>query len=238
MPPEVLDLDDQSSWGPAIREIIGEHQSRLERRAGTARERAAEDLMDEAARGRRLRAYHCTRLLPHERIRIREHGLQLLTKDLMTERIESAVDHGHIDHDERLAFHRSHAFATGDHQHREGCTYLILGTAAFAETPWRVNQLLSRWGGEAMYQSGSAVRRDRLEQLGQPTIVVVEVVYRPEQYERHSRDLLEPFLRADLGQEEAFTELRSLEPIPAEAIIETWTPGDSSYDQFAGLAAD
>ncbi len=236
MPPSVLDLDNQSSWGPAIREIIGEHESRLEKPAGTARERADEDLMDEAARGRRLRTYHCTRLLPHEDIRIREQGLRLLTKDLMIERIESAVDHGHIDHEERRAFHRSHAFATADHQHREGCTYLILGTAAFAETPWRVNQLLSRWGGEAMYQSGSAIPKHRLEQLGKPTIVVVEVVYRPEQYERHSRDLLEPFLRADLGHEDAFTELRSLERIPAEAIVETWTPGHPSYDQFEGLA--
>lgn len=79
--------------------------------------------------GRALRAFHCTRLLPHEEDWIRNRGLLLFTEQLVTERIERAVGVGAVTRQTADELLRSHVFATREHDNREKQVCFFLSPA-------------------------------------------------------------------------------------------------------------
>lgn len=83
--------------------------------------------------GHALRAFHCTRLLPHEEEWIRNRGLLLLTEQLVMERIERAVDVGAVTRQTADDLLRSHVFATREHDNREKQVCFFLSPRVFED---------------------------------------------------------------------------------------------------------
>lgn len=78
-----------------------------------------EDPFRELFRGSVLRAYHATRLLPHEVEGIRSHGLRLASEELVTSRLSQAFEVGLIDETLRGALFAGSVFAKRDADNRK-----------------------------------------------------------------------------------------------------------------------
>lgn len=88
-----VDVDDRTTWPPQVSEIVDQWAKQYKGTTKYTSDLALplEDEFRELLSGRLLRAYHCTRLLPHEVRMVRETGLRPLSADLLCERIESVV---------------------------------------------------------------------------------------------------------------------------------------------------
>jgi len=128
-------------------------------------------------------------------------------------------------------------FAAREHSKRSNrVNLIIIGTCPFVTFPGGINPLLSTWGGEAMYISKRSVElRERLEQLGRPSIVVAETVYEPDRFAAYSRKLLRAFIGTHPGLDAPYTQLNSQEPIAGSDIVDIWLPGQPVYDQYPRL---
>ncbi|GAA1777991.1 hypothetical protein [Luedemannella helvata] len=112
----------------------------------------ADDQIRQVLAGHRLRAYHCTRLLDHERNMIFEAGLRPFGPDLFEGRIAAARAHGAITDGERAQLSKAHMYAVGEGQKRgsrEGLVSLILGEQAFVEDAANLRPLLTFGAGRA-----------------------------------------------------------------------------------------
>jgi hypothetical protein len=122
-----------------------------------------------------IRAFHATRLLPHEERDVRHRGLRVLTEGLVIDRIERAVDAGGLSRKTADRLLRSHVF-THEWDHREGQVCFFLSRYVLARQVGAVSGLLRYWGGEAMSMSSKSLEhRDALEQLGRPAIVAADL---------------------------------------------------------------
>lgn len=94
-------------------------------------------------------AWHCTRLLPHERDWIEQGGLGRHSRDLFVRRMNAAVAAGALcqaDADRRLR--HSQIGERG----RDGLLHLILNRAILRDE-LDIADLLRNWGGEAIYNN-------------------------------------------------------------------------------------
>lgn len=104
---------------------------------------------DETVQQLSIRAWHCTRLLSHERTWIEEGGLARHGRALFVRRLEAAVESGALaeaDADRRLR--RSQVGERG----RDGLLHLILNRGVLRDES-DVGDLLRNWGGEAIYNN-------------------------------------------------------------------------------------
>lgn len=184
-----IDIDDPKSWPAHIHSIVAEWANRC-----TGKTKYTTDLplpleleapFREQLRGQLLRAYHYTRLLPHEREMVATQGLRMLSADLLAERICAAHAANAISGAEAETFHRAHVFAVGEEQNREGQVCLVLSEHLYNRDPNAFLPLLNNWGGEGLYSaSGSVSLRKRLTMIGSPTRVVALIAL--EDSDRHA----------------------------------------------------
>ena len=236
---DVIDPDEPTTWPIEIRrwgcavaeplrgtsEFTSDLNSELIERDGEFRKLFA---------GRNVLAYHCTRLLDYEACAIREQGLQPLTRELVTGRIERAHRHGALAAAERTRLERQNVFALGDDAGREGQVCLILGRSAFDESAGGCEPLLSMWGGEAIYW---AVADDpNAPQLGRPSIAVARIdVSAADQELWIFPSLAKLFVGILLGTEGQYADVFLRAPVPAEDIMDIWQPGHAEYDRHPDL---
>jgi len=185
--------------------------------------------------GVRVKAFHATRLLPHEGEGIRANGLRVFGRELFDDRIECAFRTGHITEPQREALHAAHMFAVGeenDRGHRSGVC-LTLRQASFGNGS---QALLSNWGGEGIYfSSGASALTPLLQRLGRPAIVVCAAQVKPTQREQPNYpDLGKTLLGAWRGLQEG-ADLFHPDPIPPCDILDIWWPGDAQYDAHPTL---
>lgn len=234
-----IDVDRPSTWPPEVASAVHEHAERLR---GTAEYAGDLDVSydDEGEfltllAGRPLRMYHCTRLLDEEVELVRRHGLRMLTRELMAEKIRLAVDVGAVTAAEREGLARAHVFATGEQGGREERVCLLLSAGPLDDDPHGVRPLMRTWGGEALSMSSRAGDwRTRLQDLGQPTVVVVETPIDPAV--RHSiyPGVLKTFVGAALGLDTG-ADVHYRAHVPADAVVGIWRPGHASYDALRAL---
>lgn len=194
--------------------------------------RAGDGWLQPLLSGYLLRAYHCTRLLDHEVVRIRSQGLRLLTAELIRDRVESALLHGDIsvpEHDLLLA---EHVFATGSAENRRDQVCLALSRRTFTWQASGVQPLLSHWGGEGMRgpHNGRLLRS-----LGRPAIVVALL-----DLTMPGRHLFFPcleniFVGAFLGLEDVGADVFFRSPIGGDRIEAIWQPGLAEYEGLGEL---
>lgn len=185
--------------------------------------------------GVRVKAFHATRLLPHEGEGIRANGLRVFGRELFDDRIEGAFGQGHITKPEREALHSAHMFAVGEENDRgrrpEVC--LTLRQASFENG---IEPLLSNWGGEGIYfSSGALTLTPLLQRLGRPAIVVCVAQIKPTHEEQPiNPDLGKTLLGAWRGLQDG-AEVFHPDPIPPCDILDIWWPGDAQYDAHPTL---
>lgn len=241
----VVDVDDLNTWPPDVRELIHEYVDSIDEPTENR-----EDLKSQASyldpelrrllAGHELRAYHCTRLLDHEAVDVRTHGLRLLNSRLVADKLQTARERGHITpklHDELLA--NSRVGERADHLQVEEQISLVPSTFVFDYEADGFHWLLSTWGGEAIYTALESLdlwhqsSHQLLRNLGRPTIVVVRL--RVESIEHAFSCLAGPFVAAAAGWPERGAVLVYTAPIPGERIEALWQPGDERYDRFHEL---
>jgi hypothetical protein len=176
----LIDIDDATTWPPHIYRIVSTWAAEFAGKTSYTNDLPLRIELEARFRdqlaGYRLRAYHYTRLLPHERAMIFDQGLRMLSADLLEQRIDAAQAVGVISTAEAECFHKGHVFATGEQEHREGQVCLVLSELRYERDPGACLPLLKSWGGEGLYCSSRSVPfRARLESLGSPTRVTAQI---------------------------------------------------------------
>jgi hypothetical protein len=231
---QAIDVDRPDSWPGDVAETVQEQAERL---AGTTEYAGDlelsyddEDTFVDLLAGRRLRMYHCTRLLDVEVDAVREQGLRVLSRELMADKIRAAVDVGALTAAEGEQLGRAHVFAVGEHDNRDQRVCLVLSARPLDSKPHGVRPLMRTWGGEALSMSSGALAwRDRLEQLGRPTVVVVDVRLTAGAGHSVYPGVLKTFVGAALGLEVG-ADVHYRAAVPGSSVVEVWRPGDASYD--------
>lgn len=115
-----------------------------------------------------LRGWHCTRLLDVEVLEILKGGLQVLSEDLLLQRIDAAHAAGELT-DEVAA--RLRAGHHAGQRNRRG--QLWFGFSSNLPDESAISPLLRNWGGEAMYwaHANDVEIAPVLQNLGRPTVI-------------------------------------------------------------------
>jgi hypothetical protein len=184
-----IDIDDPASWPEHVYSVIAGWASECSGKTEYSNDLPLrlewEAPFRERLHGYHFRAYHYTRLLPHEREMIATQGLRVLSADLLVDRIQSALAMGAISEAEAGIFHKAHVFAVGEERYREGQVCFVLSERLYERDPGACLPLLSNWGGEGLYRSsGSVPFRARLATLGSPTRVTALIAL--EDPEKHN----------------------------------------------------
>lgn len=231
----VIDIDDQATWPAELLEQVDAWLEALEPGQeytgdlDLPQDEWTPDLLD----GRPLRAYHATRLLPHEVRRVWAEGLLPLTHELVESRIAAAHAAGDIDDEDAALFRRTNVFRHDGGRGRRDQVCLILGDIPLRQSRG-VRELLGTWGGEAQY-AASVEPRDRLTRLGRPTLVVVHVNLTTAGDHRTYPHVQKVLCGARLGLSDPWADVMYRSAIPPGQILDVWQPGDAGYDKFARL---
>jgi hypothetical protein len=234
----IVDVDDQDTWPHPIAEWVGDVGSpRSDPRDlsdAIEDERQFRTLLE----GRRVIAYHCTRLLEHEEAAIRRDGLRPVSLENTVERIRSACAHGHLtvrQQDELLAAVERIDRETIEARGRG--TFLTVGLALFTEMTDLAAEWLGLWGGTVIYESAGARRgetHDLLGNLGRPTIVVAGLEVTDERF-RPTDYFGQMFTAVAHGRHFLGGEVRCSPLVRVDEIEALWHPGDAEYERYAGL---
>lgn len=183
--------------------------------------------------GRLVRAYHATRLLPHEVAGIRRDGLRPLSEEMLRDRLAAAQHAGYLAPSEVKELF---AGQTARESNRAGQVCLFLSEEPMGDKWSGLWNLLSMWGGEAIYGDNISLR-DRLRTLGVPTIVVAAVDLSPG-WQTHQvwPGLAVAFIGRFLELDAGGASIHYNAPIPPEHVLSIWQPGDSDYERYSGPA--
>jgi hypothetical protein len=192
--------------------------------------------------GARLRAFHFSRLLPHEFDLVRHGGLRPFSRDLFARRIQLAVHHGHLnDHSAGTLMATSmygtddglRSYFQGQLPKREGQVHACIGSTKFT-APSDFELLQGKWGGEGIYFAADNRMDPGHPQPGIP--VLIELALRIDHTVRpmHFRPSLSSVLSRSEG--ELSGDVRVDAAVGAEEILAILKPGDADYDKYAGLA--
>lgn len=221
MPP--IDIDDPTTWPSRVYEVAS---GWAEHCKGTTNYTSDLSLPPELQGPFRelltgyLRAYHYTRLLPHERALLLNAGLRPLSAELLFDRIEAARTEGALSAREAANFHKAHVFATSEERYRKDQVCLVLSKRVFERDPEACRSLLTIWGGEGMYMSSGAQSfKERLMSLGSPTVVVTLLELGGDGFHHHVFPALHKvFVAAVLGLPDVGANVFYRAPVPAENI--------------------
>lgn len=237
-----IDLDDPATWPEPVRVLCfgladAARRSRLGIDVLDTHDPDAEANLRLLLQGYRVRAYHGTRLLDHERDDVRTNGLCVLTPEFVDERIENAHRHGCIDDAERKLLLASSVFRSRQPEpSRAGFVFLFTAHAEL-ENPWRhgLHHMLEEWGGEAILMSAES--RDlppHLVTLGKPTVVVAAVEFGAP--DRLTDYLHYGFVRTLLEAGDGGVTVTCTSDVRGCDIIAILQPGNPEYDHYPELA--
>jgi hypothetical protein len=230
-----IDVDEPDTWPAATRTWA---TARADSVRGSTEHTAdlALELDDEPAfratfGDRPLLAYHCTRLRAREVDYVREHGLRLLSSELVRDRIEAAHAAAELSDDAYRFATTRNVYAIRNTTGREGQICFVLGRTTFDDDPWGCDPLLAYWGGEAM--RGGPDDAPLLKTIGRPAIVVAQLRVSPSTITFPS--LQKVFVGRLLGTERPAADVFYKEAVPANDVVDVWQPGDPEYERHQAL---
>ena len=239
----VVDVDDPSTWPPAVLKRVQTMFDKLRGSSEFANElnvpSCEEDEFRSLLSGHFIRVYHATRLLDHEISMIRTQGLRPLSAKPVDERIDAAFDHSCISEEERGQLHASHVYAIGEEEGRDGKCCFIFPASTMAEHSSGINPLLAEWGGEAisMFNDTRGIP-GRLARLGTPSVVVASIDMSPGLPSLFVHPgTLKMFIGRFLTLDHLGAEAHSQAPVPPHRIEAIRQPGDADYDQYVDLVS-
>jgi hypothetical protein len=233
-----IDVDVQATWPESTIRWAEEHANRLidstEFVVDLAISPKQEDEFRQTFGPRKLVAYHCARLLPHEADTIRTGGLRLLDEQLVRDRIADATVHGSLSDAARRQAETGNVYAIRNTQGRAGQICFVIGRTAFDESPAGCDPLLRHWGGEAIRGGPSDV--PALATLGTPSIVVATLNLTRCHNDPYSWPALgKIFVGTVLGLDDRSGAVHYLEPVPGRDVLAIWQPDDAEYDRHPQL---
>lgn len=232
----VVDVDRPETWPEATRRWTADRADRLD--AGHTCDLPGwldekEDDLRATFGGRKLLAYHCTRLLPHELDSIRVQGLRLLDKALVQDRIAAAIEHG-LSATARAHAETGNIYAIKNLDHREHQVCFVIGRSTLDEHHSGCAPLLDHWGGEAI--RGGPADSPALAGVGTATIVVARLNL-TSSWRRSVTfpSLAKIFVGTLLGTEDRGADVFYRDPVPPQDVVDIWQPGHPEYDRHAQL---
>lgn len=240
----IVDVDDPGTWPTPVLEWA---DAWADEKRGTTEWTSDLKIYEEEElyrmlSGHLVRAYHCTRLLDHERAMILKQGLRPLSAELVLERIRRAYEIGALTDDERRAFEAGQQFAAQGWGERVRWTRdqvcLVFSRGVFEHDAPGVDPLLSIWGGEAIYFPLEKAHGGRLRSMGKPSIVVAGLDLSspaPLGNHRSSPSLGCCLVAQRLGFENRGSDVFYRGPIAPTNIVTIWQPGDPNYDRHTQL---
>jgi len=171
-----IELDRLEAWPSDLIDVLTAHHD-----AFRSRERgplsggydAAVYAVADALRPYAIVGWHCTRLADHEIEDIGLNGMALLDTDLVSRRVDAAIQHGLISAEQGGRLKATNQAAE---QYRAGMLWFCFFRPAIAGEGG-IGDLLRYWGGEAVYNS-----HDRhpemgkvIAEIGRPAIVEAEI---------------------------------------------------------------
>lgn len=236
-----VDVDDRKTWPPQVDDIVDKWAKQCKGTTEYTNDLALaledEKEFRELLSGCFLRAYHCTRLLPHEIPMVVEIGLRPLSADLLYDRINSAEEAGAIGPEDAENLRAAHVFATGNHRYRENQVCLILSKSMFIHSLHGCKPLLENWGGEGIYRSPKVLPiLDRLKGLSKPTVVIalLDLSGRNSPHNVYPA-LHKVFVGAALRFSDVGADVSYKAPVPAEHVERLLQPGELDYELLGDL---
>lgn len=234
----VIDIDRPDTW-PA--EVRGETERMAELLVGTTRYAGDLELPDGyddefggLLSGHRLRAYHATRLLPHEIEEVRQGGLKLLTPELLNRRFHGLRAAGLVTEEHCDELRARTVFALNKSRNRENQICLFLGDETFSDEAG-LHRLLETWGGEAIFWGAEAdpALLGRLRSVGQPAIVVAQLADLGTGWRTHRvwPALPKHFIAEVLDLDNRGADVIYRSSIPGDRIEDVWLSGHPEFDR-------
>nr|WP_015061942.1 hypothetical protein [Arthrobacter sp. J3.40]AFK89319.1 hypothetical protein [Arthrobacter sp. J3.40] len=191
--------------------------------------------------GLRLRAFHFSRLLPHELDLIKSQGLLPFRRDLFTRKIQLAVHHGYLDEGRASALMSTSMYGTYEElrayfqsqiPRREGQVHACIGLTKL-DDPSDFELLQGKWGGEGIYFATDRRVDQSRPQLGTP--VMVELALRLDANRPlHFRPSLSSVLSRSEGESSGDVQINGA--VAPSEIVRILEPGDADYDRHPGLS--
>jgi hypothetical protein len=233
---ELVDIDVPTTWPSFVSQQVGEWARRLGGSTSFPSDldisRIDEESFASALRGCSLRAYHCTRLLEHEKQSIAEDGLQRLTRAFLDRRMARALAAGAIQHELAAALSENNALAKPNGARRVGQVCCLLSSYTLRSDVHALGDLMTLWGGEVISKAVPADFRSRLRGIGKPTLVTVALRLSADTNEHlFYPSLAKAFAAAALGLDVAGDVLFRAD-VPGVDIERISQPGDAWYDSF------
>jgi hypothetical protein len=224
-----VDPDEPSTWTDEMRTAVERYRHEW---AEVIPPRALLGMLD----GRPLRAYHATRLLPHEIDNVRERGLVPLTPRHVLDRLDAAVALRALSAAERDQLRASQVFSADSRVHfsvsgRRDRVCAVVGKAAV--NCRGLKSLLGLWGGEAIYM-GTSELHPRLSQIGTPTIVVLDLLLTPDRV-AFIGDVFSVMVARRSDQDPPEAEVHVRGAVSPDEVADIWQPGSEDYDLLPGL---
>lgn len=178
----VVDVDDPNTWPKELVAQVNELADEVRMTKTDLSDLPCGDLplsgheehIRQLLNGYLLRAYHATRLLPHEADDVRIHGLRVLSSELVNGRLATAYQLGYITDVERDKLLASKTLTSN---RLDQVCFFLSGVTVTSDADG-LHLLLSTWGGEAIYWQhahSDNPLREKLRSLGSPTIVVARL---------------------------------------------------------------
>jgi hypothetical protein len=227
-----IDIDELETWPSAIAEAATGLQGSLPWDVSDVeREVWFRKLLD----GHRIRAYHCTRLLPHEVDRVSREGLQPLSEALLQRRLDEALTSSALTEEQAVALRTATVFHDGRQRGRAGQVNCFLGQWALRRGGHGLNNLLGMWGGEGITMShGAQPHLLLLRSLGAPCIVSVDLEFEPQ-----SDPFIHPPIWTAFARQLSHPEGENLVAIHWRAavprVVDVWQRGEPEYGRFPKL---
>lgn len=240
LPSDVLDIDDPSTWHLDIQYAV---DACIEDWPDVAGAEYVEEvvlplegriLIEEALGDSRIVAYHATRLLPEEVVRILDEGLVPLSRDLLEARLAAAVGCGAIS--ARLAADLLEATGpTLAERHRIGQVCLASSRNSLKVKHY-FHHLFNIWGGEALRNhlrtDESGVRS--LREIGAPAVVPVALTSEDWKFCDINPDVARDLCAVRLGLEpHGVVRVASVQP---EAVLEVVLEGSEAWTRLAPMS--
>jgi hypothetical protein len=190
----------------------------------------------------RLRAFHFSRLLPHEFELIRTEGLLPFSRELFARRILLAVHHRYLNEVSASSLTSTSMYGTDEVlrgyfrsqvPNREGRVHACVGLAKL-DDPSSFELLQGKWGGEGIYFAKDRKLDQHRPQLGTP--VLIELALRLDDTNRklHFRPSLSSVLSGSEGERSGDVQIDGA--VGADEIVRILAPGEADYDRHQGLA--
>jgi hypothetical protein len=220
----IADIDAPGTWPTAALECVRQWATEWKGRTGYTTDIGISLELEPSFRrhfdGYKLRAFHFTRLLDHERGLISTQGLRPLTPDLVTDRINAALTFGTITEAEADMLRAAHVFSAGEEQHRAGQVCLVLSRNVFQSDPDSCTPLMRQWGGEAIHNSSrTSTLTKRLLALGTPCIVEAAIDICAQGEHLFFPALHKAFVGSFLNFDDAGADVFYRAPVPPEGVL-------------------